>query len=51
MNDKCPNCSQEIKIGESQLIDCPKCNIKILSVTINGEKKLMDVTPKEDLSK
>lgn len=51
MNNRCPNCKQEIKIGKGQLIDCPMCERKILSVIIGGVNNLIDVTPKEELKK
>lgn len=51
MNDRCPGCKQKVILGKEKLINCPNCSIKILSVTINGNKELIDVTPKDDLKK
>lgn len=51
MNEICPNCKASINMTREKLIDCPKCKSKVLLVTINGEKKLIDVTPREDLKK
>lgn len=47
MEYNCPKCNNKVFVGKEKLVTCNKCSSKLLLATLNGEKILYDLTPRE----
>ena len=45
----CPKCKSKINVWKEKLVTCYECKSRLLLATINGKRRLYDVTPEGEI--